>query len=303
MNGRKIWLFIRLSRPHFLLGAALLYALGAGIVRYLGTPIDWGLYWLGQIWVTFIQLSTHYLNEYFDSRADAVNEHRTPFSGGSGTIGEGKLRRETALYAAVICLALAAYFTIPIIGNAQLSAALVFTLVFIFLGAFFYSTPPVRLSSTGYGELVTSIIISNLVPALAFLLQNNELHRLLAMATFPLTSLNIAIMLAFELPDYASDLKNLKNNLMVRIGWQRGIIFHNISILISYVLFGLGAVLGFPLPIVLPAFLTLPLGIFEIWMVNRIADGAKPNWLALTFTAVSLYGVTAYLLAFAFWTR
>jgi len=303
MNSKKIWLFIRLSRPHFLLGAALLYALGAGIARYLGKPIDWGLYWLGQTWVTLVQLSAHYLNEYFDSAADADNEHRTPFSGGSGTIGKDKLRRETALYAAVICLALAAYFTLLIIRDAQINAALVLTLTFIFLGAFFYSTPPVRLAASGYGELTTSIIVSNLVPALAFLLQNNELHRLLAMATFPLTTLNLAMMLAFELPDYASDLKYLKQTLMVRIGWQRGIIFHNICILMSFVLFGLGALLGFPLPIVLPAFLTLALGIFQIWMVNRVADGAKPNWSALTITAVALYGVTAYLLTFTFWTR
>jgi len=303
MNSKKIWLFIRLSRPHFLLGAALLYALGAGIARYLGKPIDWGLYWLGQTWVTLVQLSAHYLNEYFDSAADADNEHRTPFSGGSGTIGKDKLRCETALYAAVICLALAAYFTLLIIRDAQINAALVLTLTLIFLGAFFYSTPPVRLAASGYGELTTSIIVSNLVPALAFLLQNNELHRLLAMATFPLTTLNLAMMLAFELPDYASDLKYLKQTLMVRIGWQRGIIFHNICILMSFVLFGLGALLGFPLPIVLPAFLTLALGIFQIWMVNRVADGAKPNWSALTITAVALYGVTAYLLTFTFWTR
>jgi 1,4-dihydroxy-2-naphthoate octaprenyltransferase len=303
MNRKSVWLFIRLSRPHFLLGAALLYALGAGIARYMGKPVDWGLFWLGQVWLALIQLSTHYLNEFFDFAADAKNEHRTPFSGGSGTIGKDKLRRETALYAAVVCLALAAYFTVLIIREAQLSAELALTLALIFLGSFLYSTPPVRLASSGYGELTTSIVLSNLVPALAFLLQNNELHRLLAMATFPLTALNLAMMLTFELPDYASDLKYLKQTLMVRIGWQRGIVTHNICILIAFILFGLGALLGFPLPIVLPAFLTLPLGVFQIWMVNRIADGAKPNWTALTFTAVALYSLTAYLLAFTFWTR
>jgi 1,4-dihydroxy-2-naphthoate octaprenyltransferase len=303
MNRKNLMLFIRLSRPHFILGAALLYALGAGIARYLGQPIDWVVYWEGQIWVTLVQLSTQYLNEYFDSAVDVENEHRTLFSGGSGTIGKDKLRKETALYAAVVCLALAAYFSVLIIRDAQPNPFITLTLALIFSGAFFYSTPPVRLASSGYGELITSIIVSSLVPALAFLLQNHELHRLLAMATFPLTALNISMMLAFELPDYASDLKALKRNLMVRIGWQRGIVFHNICILSAYILFGLGALLGFPLPIVLPAFLTLPLGLFQIWMVNRIADGAKPNWPALTYTAVALYGVTAYLLAFTFWIR
>lgn len=303
MTRRNALLFIRLSRPHFLVGAALLYALGAGIARYLGQPIDWGLYWLGQIWVFLIQLSTHYLSEYFDPAADAENEHRTPFSSSSGSIGKGKLRKEAALYAAVVCLALAAYFSVLIIRESQPNPVITLTLVLVFAGTFFYATPPVRLASTGYGELTTSIIFSNLVPAFAFLLQNHELHRLLAMATFPLTALNIAMLLAFELPDYAADLRVLKSTLMIRIGWQRGVIFHNICILVAYLLLGLGALLGFPLPIVLPAFLTLPLGLFQIWMVNRIADGAKPNWSALTLTAVALYGVTAYLLAFTFWIR
>ena len=41
---RSIRLFFILSRPLFLVGGVLVYALGAGIARYLGTPIDWGLY-------------------------------------------------------------------------------------------------------------------------------------------------------------------------------------------------------------------------------------------------------------------
>ena len=44
---RTLRLFVQLSRPLFLLGAALLYALGAGIARYLGAELDWGAYLLG----------------------------------------------------------------------------------------------------------------------------------------------------------------------------------------------------------------------------------------------------------------
>jgi hypothetical protein len=49
---KNIQLFIQLSRPLFLLGAILLFALGAGIAKYLGATIDWGLYFLGQVWIT-----------------------------------------------------------------------------------------------------------------------------------------------------------------------------------------------------------------------------------------------------------
>ena len=302
-------LFFRLARPHFLIGAALLYALGAGAARFLGTNIDWGDYVLGQFWVTFIQLSTHFLNEYFDAPYDVNNPNRTLFSGGSGALNANqnddtsKLPREIALWLGISCLAIAASITVFLIRMVGPNALLALVMILIFLGAFFYSTPPIRLVSSGYGELTTSFLVANLVPALAFIIQYGELHRLLAMATFPLTPLHLAMMITFELPDYAIDLKYHKLTLLVRMGWQRGMVLHNFMILISYLILGLAAYLGLPASIALPGFLTLPLGIFQIWMMNRIANGAKPNWPALTFTAAALLGVTSYLMAFTFWTR
>jgi len=281
----------------------LLYALGVGVARFLGASINWEIYLLGQGWVTLVQLSTHLLNEYFDAPADAQNPNRTPFSGGSGALGPGKLRREVALWAAVTCLTVAASLTVLLLRLTRPEGGVLLVMGLIFAGAFFYSIPPVRLVSSGYGELTTSIIVANLVPALAFLLQYSELHRLLAMATFPLTALHLAMMLVFELPDYAVDIKYEKQTLLVRMGWERGMLMHNLLILMAYLILGLAAFLGLPLAIALPAFLSLPLGLFQIWMMNRIADGAKPNWQALTFTAAALLGVTTYLLLFTFWTR
>ena len=65
-----------------------------------------------------------------------------------------------------------------------------------------YAVPPVRLVYSGYGELVLAILFANLFPALAFLLQTGELHRLLAMLTFPLTLLYLAALLALSLRAY-----------------------------------------------------------------------------------------------------
>ncbi|MBL7164782.1 MAG: hypothetical protein ISS57_19515, partial [Anaerolineales bacterium] len=52
-----------------------------------------------------------------------------------------------------------------------------------------------------------------------------------------------------------------------------------------------------------PAFLALPLGLFLIWYLSRIAAGAKPHWGALKITAMLVYGFTVYLLTFSFWTH
>jgi len=299
----QLRLFIRLSRPFFLLGAALVYALGVGIARYLGVTIDWGLYLLGQAYVTALQLSAQYLNEYFDAPGDIQNQNRTLFSGGSGAIGPGKLSRNTALIAAVTTLTFLASISVVLFQQAPVSPLLILVMVVSFFGALFYSTPPVRLADSGYGELTTSILVANLVPAFAFIIQFHDFHRLVMMSTFPLTALHLAMMVVFELPDYAADLRQEKQNLLIRLGWQRAMSLHNLLILSAFLLLGISIWSGLPLAIALPAFLPLPLGFLQIWQMRRIAAGARPNWTTLNLTAVVLFISMVYLLAFAFWTR
>ena len=292
-----------MSRPLFLLGGILFYSLGVGIADYLGVQIEGGVLLLGQVWVTMLQLSAQYLNEYFDAPLDIQNRNRTFFSGGSGAIGEGKLTRNTALIAAATTLTITASMTVVLFQQASISPLLVLIMVVSVLGAIFYSVPPIRLVTSGYGELTTSILVANLIPSFAFVIQFGELHRLVAMSTFPLTALHLAMMIIFEFPDYATDHKYEKLTLLVRIGWERSITLHNILILCSYFLLGLGMIFGLPVPIALPAFLTLPLALLEIWQLRRVALGAKPNWNALGLNTIVLIGSMTYLLAYAFWTR
>ncbi len=303
--GNNLRLFIRLSRPFFLLAGVLFYALGVGIARYLGHSIDWSLYLVGQVWVSALQLSTHYLNEYFDIEGDAANKNRTLFTGGSGVLGEreGQLSAKVALLAAAAALTTVALSTYGLTRSAALSPSISILMVIAFLGAFFYSVPPIRLASSGFGELVASILLANLVPAFAFALQANEIHRLVAMSTFPLTALAMAAMLAFELPDYFSDLKFEKRTLLVRLGWQQGIWVHHLFIASAYLLLAIAFVYGLPAALALPPLLTLPLGLLQIWYLRRIEEGIKPNWSALTLNAVAIVSAYAYLITYAFWTR
>ncbi len=184
---KTVRLLVQLSRPLFLVGGILVYALGAGIAQYLGAVIRWDIYLLGQAWGTTLQLAAQYLNEYYDFIPDSDNPNRTALTGGSGALGEGKLPRRTALIAALGCLAVVASLSVLIIAFAHPSPTVVLIMGLIFAGSFFYSVPPVRLATSGYGELTTSIVVANLAPAFALLLQGNDWHRLLPMSTFPLT--------------------------------------------------------------------------------------------------------------------
>ncbi|MCW5874207.1 MAG: prenyltransferase [Anaerolineales bacterium] len=305
MNTNPLILFLRLSRPLYLAGVALFYMLGVGIARYLGLDLDWSVALAGQLWVTAMQLCVHYLNEYFDHPQDVGHTSRTPFNGGSGALGpgEGQLRPQVALVAAGTTLALMAAATNQLARTGAINTPVLIIMACIFFGAFFYSVPPLRLATSGYGELTTAIVLAALVPALGFVLQSGSMHRLLGLSTFPLVALTLASLLALEFADYAQDLRTNKLTLFVRIGWQQALRLHHALVLAGYALL-LGALAaGLPAAIGLLPLLSLPLAGLQVWYTQRIGQGLKPNWLAVTFNGVAFTFLAAYLLAQGFWTR
>ncbi|MEE9217202.1 MAG: prenyltransferase [Anaerolineales bacterium] len=292
---RQLRLFVQLSRPLFLLGGVLLYALGAAIAAYLGRPIDATLYLVGQVLVTLIQLMTHYLNEYFDSDADQNNSSRTWLSGGSGAIGPEGLPKKVALYAAVITLALATTIGTATLVTGAFPLLAWAVLLLSFAGAFFYSAPPLRLAVSGYGELIAAVVVAGLTPSFAYALQTGDLHRLLLMSTTPLIALSFAMIVIFELPDYATDLKYGKRTLMVRLGWSAGMRAHDAAIVFALISFAVAFLLGLPARVGFSALIVVPLALAQMWQLNRIRQGHPPRWNVLTFSAMALFSIAAYL--------
>lgn len=296
---------ISLSRPLFLIAGALFYALGAGIARYLGFMIDGSIYWIGQIAVLSLQITAHVLNEYFDWHGDRGNTNRTLFSGGSGVLGAGKGKLPEH-YALLLAATSFTVFVLALIGLQRanlLSPTLLLILGLALLISVFYSVPPIRLAASGFGELAASFTLANLVPAFALVLQSGEMHRLLAMSTFPITALAMAAILTFEFPDYFNDMKSGKQTLLIRVDWKKGILLHAIFLMVAYGLMALSYAFGMPASIAIPPLLTFPVAALQIWLFTRIEDGAKPNWQASTIIAALNVMLVVYLFTFAYWTR
>ncbi len=292
---REIGLFIRLSRLHFVVGSLLLYGLGAALAAYRGARIDTGLYLLGQAIVLSLQLMNHYFNEYFDVEVDRINPRRTWLSGGSGALAEGGLPPKVAMYAGFTALTIAAMLSglLLVTGRAGLASWLF--LLLIFAGAYFYNVPPVRLVGSGFGELTAALVVSGFVPALAFTLQLGTPDRLLLLSTLPLVAANFAMLLMVELPDYASNSAADKQNLMVRLGWLRGMRVHDAALALAFMILGAGYFLGLPYRVAVGPLLALPLGVAQVWTLWRIRGGAPPRWSLLTANAVVILGLMAYL--------
>lgn len=294
---------IKLIRPIFLLGGVLLYALGVGVAHYLGNTINWQSYILGQACVTSLQLTPIFLNEYFKALERSASGTSRLKKGEADPEGDSlQLTPTSALIVTASILTFGAVLTALIYSTRVLTLEGFAILGIAFLISFFYAAPPLRLAESGYGELMIAILMANLIPAFAFILQDGQLHRLIAMATFPLTPLYLAMTLALNLPSYGRDSAIEKRSLLVILGWQRGMGLHNLLVLIAFLILGIATVLGLPFKISWQAFLGLPIGLYQIWQMNRIMDGAKPRWRLLSLNALATFGLVAYLLAFSFWT-
>ena len=287
MNKGLVALIV-LSRPHFLAGGILLYALGALIAWRDSTLIHWPTYWFGQLVVTSIQLMTHYINEYWDIDTDRLNRNRTFFSGGSGVLANfhTPLSRRTALIAARLALCMGTLIMVTLSHLFQIDAIVWAIFGLAVAGAWLYSSPPLALVRTGFGELAAALVVSFLVPAFAYFLQTGQPNFSLIAASAPLVLLNWAMVTIFEFPDHAADSAVGKFTVLVRLGQQRTQVLIYLAIVSA---FGLFALLP---PHNLLTILAAPIAFVVISLI-----GSRTHYGWLTFSALTLYGLTATLQA------
>lgn len=293
---RAVLAFVRLGRPLFLGGGFVLYALGVVIAAAMGHPVDARRYLLGQAAVTAFQWMTHYANDYFDYDADVANQTPTAWSGGSRVLANGELPRRVALIAALVLLVLGAGASALVVREQR--AALPTLLAMVAL-SWAYSAPPLRLCARGLGEVTTALVVTGLVPFLAFSLQAPDLAGVdtLVLAIVPLALLQVAMLLAIELPDAASDEATGKRTLVVRWGTDRAAQIYVLVTTLAYLAIPLASLLGLPTRVVIAATLPVPLA---AWRLSRIAEDRKAGLEQLTLFGVTLLMGTAIAEVVAF---
>jgi 1,4-dihydroxy-2-naphthoate octaprenyltransferase len=90
-------------------------------------------------------------------------------------------------------------------------------------------------------------------------------------------------------------LKFNKRTLMVRVGWQVAMRMHDAAILFAGLTFFGAYLSGLPWRVSLGTLIALPLGAAQIWQMGQIKRGQPPRWTILTWSALLLLGLTAYL--------
>lgn len=296
---------LRIAQPFLLLGGLLTYSLGLGILHFLGISIDWLNAILGSTLVIFILLAKNFLAAFFTFPEDLPSANFSKEIKGEDPdfIQLKEIQRSLLLQIGLVTLGVGAGVTFVLTIRKAINIPEILALGIALVLAYAAAVPPLRLERRGYGELIEAVLICNLFPVIAFLLQGSSVHPLLGMLTFPLTFVYLAMKVANSLEYYAYDLKHATGKMVVLMGWQRAMSLHNLSILLGFLLLGGFVLLKLPWTLAWSIFLALPLGILEIIQVQRIADGARPHWWMLRLNSISTFAVMTYLTTLTLWTH
>jgi 1,4-dihydroxy-2-naphthoate polyprenyltransferase len=210
---------------------------GMGVAS--GDRVSVGTYLLGQLMVTSAQVTAHYVNEYADVEADRLVTNRTFFSGGSGVLVSGATSPRVALRSAITTSAITVIAAVAIASISPIAALLGLVALAV---SWAYSMPPVRLLNTGWGEMLTSLVVVGVVPLIGVFMTDARPGPGLWRAMTILIPVHIAMMLVFEIPDAMTDRRAGKTVLAVRLGEPRTIgVIAGLYLLSALVTLTLGA--------------------------------------------------------------
>lgn len=290
---RSIRALIALGRPKFLIGGFVMHFLGASAALFSGIPLNLVALLWAQVAITSAQLMTHYANDYYDLWADRANRTPTNWSGGSRMLALGLLPVDTALWMALglggISLAANLYIS-TVIQPGWTTFLVMFTAQAL---AWYYSAPPLRLHSTGLGEITTAVVVTGLTPLTGYVAQAGAIGSEILLAVLPLCCMQVMMLLAVEFPDYEGDKRAGKRTLMVRIGPAAGARLYVALAIAAYAMLPLLVWAGLPVWVALAAASTSPLA---IWQTAKIVRGDWRNpacWNRFAFYTITLLMLTA----------
>ena len=297
MNVKMIFrTLLSAQKPFRLISLVMTYLLGAGFVQYVRGMRSWPLFIQGGLFLLLVVLSL----EYLVTLQRFVDPQQWPKAFTSRDV------RQVRLILAALSAALLTVATSILISWMQLGLMwqglgfLLFALIVV--GAFYFLSQVVeRLRRLSL--LVEVLLFIVIPPAVAFFLQSDSPHRLLTLVVVALVPGYLAYRLLVQLKRFARDQKFGVHTIVLDIGWENAMFYHNAFILLSYLLYAVIALFGFPWFIVWPVFLTLPIGLVEIWLIERVKRGASPQWKILQFATACVLFLPLFLIGFAFWIR
>lgn len=208
---------LRIIRVHIVAGGVLAFSLGALLALASGGSFDLARVVLAYVVMLLGDLSAHYSNDYFDVEVDKHIEQKKFFAGSAILVNHPNLR------------SLSKSISISLLVCSNILAILIFLFLgatieifIVILGAslvgWFYSAPPPRLISRGFGEIAVACVTGFAIPAIGYLSVRGQFDPLFVYFAVPFVMYGFMLSLSLEAPDAEIDRKGGKRNLVVRKG-------------------------------------------------------------------------------------
>ena len=274
----KTTAWVKAIRLQFYPMTLIAYAAGAYAAAFMGYKFDALIFWLGYLFLFFIEVATVLSNEYFDFRSDSQNKFFSPFTGGSRVLVEKLLSFKEIKKGIFLCLSISAIVTVFLLLKVNGS------LLHSFLACSFtstialgYTVPPLRLSYRGLGEFNVAFTHSFVVIICGYIFQGGNINDATPwLLSTPLFFAVLPSIILAGIPDHDADRAAAKRTLAVRLGKKSAAklamamtIVSAITVLIFKALNVLPAVFGDLLFIVIPHAILLVLLIHR-YIKNKI---------------------------------
>jgi 1,4-dihydroxy-2-naphthoate octaprenyltransferase len=287
---------LKIIKPFRLVSLVMSYLLGAGLVQYVKEMKSWPVFIQGGFFLIIIHLSLECLR--------LLQRLADPRKWPDGlSLKDARMVRllSATLAATLLTVATTIFITWMQMGVVWQGLVVMVSGVFA-VGVLYYFSQVVE-ALRRFELLIEAVFFIVIPPALAYFLQSNELNRMLTMVVIALVPGYLANRLLALLKRYRGDYKTGVENIVIQMGWENAMLLHNALILFTYLLFALIALLGFPWILLWPVFLSLPIGLLQVWLMERVKRGMKPLWGIMQFASACVLWMPMYLIGFAFWIR
>lgn len=271
-------------RANFLLLAVFLVAIGLAITWnfFSSMNVDFNYIHAALIMagVVLAHISVNLFNEYSDykTRID-FNTVRSPFSGGSGMMVEGKTNPQTVLYSAISTLLVAFGIGVYFAFVAHWSV-----LVIAVVGGLTIVIYTPVLARFMLGELFSGLALGTLVVIGTYVAMTAspgmELGQILTseliLISIPPGILTSLLLLINEFPDVEADRKGGRKHLVIRFGKKKAAYIYAFGVFIAFGIIIALPILGMASTWIYLALIPLPLALHASFLaINHSDDNTK----------------------------
>ena len=179
-----------------------------------------------------------------------------------------------------------------LIGVNLIYIVLIFTLFFLPV------TIVGKVFARKYDIILEALIVSPLYFLFGVGLQHENPGSQDFLMAVPLFFCYTATSIAYKVTGFEKESSISETGMIEQLGWENAFKLHNLSILLTYLPLFYYLILTKTFPVYWPVLISSVIALFELFLLNRISLGMRPNWNIIRMTALLHYFTIIYILIF-----